>query len=155
MFLNDSSIHIPMKKYEYLEGIVTADAAFDAYGKTLQELFENSATATTGVMIELKTLSAKITKKIKITAENAEQLLYKFLEQIVFLKDSESILFKTYKIKITQTQQKKFELIAECKGDKINPQKQKLGNDIKAVTYHNFKVEQQQNEWKARVILDI
>ena len=52
-------------------------------------------------------------------------------------------------------QQKNFELQAECRGDRINPEKQKLGNDIKAVTYHDFKVEQQKGGWKARVILDI
>ena len=67
------------KKYEYLEGIVTADAAFDAYGKNLEELFENSAIATTRVMIELKTLSTRINKRIRIIAEKTKQLFFKIL----------------------------------------------------------------------------
>lgn len=142
-----------MKKYIYLEGIVTADAAFDAFGKTLAELFENSALATANTMADLKTLQAKITKKIEITADDTEKLLFKFLDQIVFLKDSEQLLFKKFNVKISEGKQLKLE--ATCFGDKINPEKQKLRNDVKAVTYHNFKVQQAQNGWKARVILDI
>ncbi|MBI4141739.1 archease [Candidatus Woesearchaeota archaeon] len=141
-----------MKKYEYIEGIVIADAAFDAYGKDLNELFENAALAVTELMVDLKTLKQSATKKFEINAENVEKLLFKFLDQIIFLKDTEQLLFKTFKIKINE---KESTLTAECKGDKINREKQKLGTDVKAVTYHNFKVEKIEQGWKARVIVDI
>lgn len=193
-----------MKKFIYLEGIVTADAAFDAFGKTLEELFENAALATAEVMADLKTVKTKTTKTIEITAENAEQLLFKFLDQIVFLKDSENILFKKFKVKIADGKQFKcrefhqyalpiggrecdgirehvknhlsclshvtgvergvkrhhdhqqfLTLEAECIGEKINQETQKLRNDVKAVTYHDFKLEQTKQGWRARVILDI
>jgi len=142
-----------MKKYAYLEGIVTADAAFDAFGKTAEKLFENAALATSEIMVDFKTLKTKITKKIVLTAENNEQLLFKFLDQIVFLKDSEQLLFKKFKVKIAQD--KPCTLEADCIGDKISQETQKLRNDIKAVTYHNFKLEQTKQGWKARVVLDI
>lgn len=141
-----------MKKYEYIEGIVTADAAFDAYGKDLNELFANAALATTELMVDHKTLKGTLTKTFEINAENTEQLLFKFLDQIIFLKDTEQLLFKTFKITINEKESK---LTAECKGDKINREKQKLGTDVKAITYHYFKVEQTKQGWKARVVVDI
>lgn len=142
-----------MKKYIYLEGLVTADAAFDAFGRTIEEVFENCALATSEIMIDFKTLKTKITKKIIIVAENEEKLLFNFLDQIIFLKDSEQLLFKEFKVKIIRA--KKLTLKAECTGDKINQETQKLGNDIKAVTYHNFKLEQNKQGWSARIVLDI
>ena|SRR3989338_1949042 len=141
-----------MKKYEYVEGIATADAAFDAYGKDLNKLFENAALAVTELMVDLKTLKQTITKTFEITADDTEKLLFKFLDQIIFLKDSEQLLFKTFKVAVDEKQKS---LTAECKGDKINREKQKLGTDVKAVTYHNFKLEQMKQGWKARVIVDI
>ncbi len=152
-FLNSSIIKTLMKKYVYLEGLVTADAAFDAFGKTIEEVFENCALATAGIMIDFKTLKTKITKKIIIVAENEEKLLFNFLDQIIFLKDSEQLLFKKFKVKITNAKQ--FRLESDCIGDKINQETQKLGNDLKAVTYHNFKLEQTKQGWSARIVLDI
>ncbi|MBI4140681.1 archease, partial [Candidatus Woesearchaeota archaeon] len=76
----------------------------------------------------------------------------KFLDQIIFLKDSEQILFKTFKVTVDEKQKS---LTAECKGDKINREKQKLGTDVKAVTYHNFVVEKIKQGWRARVVVDI
>lgn len=141
-----------MKTYEYVEGIVTADAAFDAFGQNLDELFENAALAVTELMVDLKTLKTTIKKKFEVSAENTEKLFFKFLDQIIFLKDTEQLLFKTFKITVNEKEAK---LTAECKGDKINREKQKLGTDVKAITYHQFKLEKTKDSWKARVIVDI
>ena len=46
-------------------------------------------------------------------------------------------------------------LIAILEGDTINPEKQQLENDIKAVTMHMFKVKKEKNNWKATVVVDI
>ena len=66
--------------YKFLEDISLADVAFEASGKTLEELFESAALATTNVMIkDLKTIKPKIKKKIKLHASTVENLLHDFL----------------------------------------------------------------------------
>ncbi len=139
--------------YKFLEDISLADVAFEATGKTLEELFESAALATTNVMIKnLKTIRPKVKKKIKLRSKDIESLLYGFLQELVFLKDAKRLIFSRYKIKINQ---EKIELTAEISGEKLDPQKQEHIVDVKAVTYHLFEVRKINKGWKARVILDI
>ena len=139
--------------YKFLEDVSLADVAFEATGKTLEELFESAALATTNVMIkDLKTIKPKIKKKIKLKAKTIENLLHDFLQELVFLKDAKQLVFSKYKIKINE---KKFELSAEISGEKLNPKTQVHMVDVKAITWHLYEVVKTDKVWKARVILDI
>jgi SHS2 domain-containing protein len=51
--------------------------------------------------------------------------------------------------------EKKFELKAKCKGEKINREKHETRTAVKSCTYHQMKIEKVKNEWKAQAILDI
>ena len=141
------------KKYKFLEDVAIADIAYEAYGKDLNEMFENAAFAIFELSANLKTVEAKEKLEINLENEKIENLLYDFLSEILFLKDSKYMVFKKVKINIKDGE--KYQLKAVLEGDTINPEKQKLENDIKAVTMHMFKIEKEQNSWKATVVLDI
>ena len=141
------------KKYKFLEDVAIADIAYEAYGKSLNELFENAALAIFELSANLKTIEAKKKLEIKLEIEKIENLLYYFLSEILFLKDSKYIVFK--KVKVSITENKKYQLKAILEGDTINPKKQQLENDIKAVTMHMFEVKKEKNNWKATVVVDI
>jgi len=139
--------------YRFLEDISIADVAFEASGKTLEELFMFSALATTSVMIkDLKTIKPRIKKKIKLKSKSVENLLHDFLQELIFLKDAKMLVFSKYKIKINE---ESLELIAEIWGDKLDAKKQEHLVDVKAVTWHRFKVWKEKNLYKATIILDI
>lgn len=140
-----------MQPYKILDTVM-ADTSFEAYGKNLNELFQNAALATTSVMIESKTLKARTKKTFTISASTIEELLFSFLEHLIFLKDAEQLLFKTITVTIHE---KSLTLTAELTGDTINTEKQTLGTDVKAVTYHTFKIEKTKIGWKAHVVLDV
>lgn len=145
-----------MPKYKFLEKVAIADIAYKAYGKDLNELFENSAFAIFELTADIKTVDAKKKLKIEIESEKIENLLYDFLSEILFLKDSKYMVFKKVKVSIKENKKnKKYQLKSILEGDTINPQKQQLENDIKAVTMHMFKVEKIKNSWKATIVLDI
>ena len=132
----------------------TADVAFKAKGKTIEELFESCALATEQTMVkDLKTVKHKTKKQIKLKAKNPEELLFNFLQELIFLKDAKLLLFSKFKIKIKQD--KELVLNAEIYGEKLNPKKHELLVDVKAVTYHFYKVEKVKNYWKAFIILDV
>ncbi len=79
------------------------------------------------------------------------------MQELVFIKDTEQLLFKKFKIKIKKNEM--YELKATCYGNKIDAKSQKLLADVKAITMHEFKVWQEKEKsksfWKARVIVDI
>ena len=144
------------RKYKFLEKVAIADIAYEAYGKNLNEMFENAALAIFELSANIKTIEAKKKLEIKLENEKIENLLYDFLSEILFLKDSKYMVFRNVKVKLSENKKnKKFELKSILEGDTINPQKQKLENDIKAVTMHMFEVKKEKNNWKATVVVDI
>jgi SHS2 domain-containing protein len=63
-----------MQKYEFLEH--TADVTFKAYGRNLNELFENAAEALESTMVLLDEVELNKTCTIKIGSDSYENLLY-------------------------------------------------------------------------------
>ncbi len=143
-----------MQKYRFLEDVAIADIAFEAYGKNLNELFTNAALALFVMQADLKTVNQKRSWKIKLKNSEIDKLLFDFLNELIFLKDRDYSIFSKIKLKITE-KDKTYHLEAEVWGEKINPGKHKLGNDVKAVTMHMFEVKKEKGKWKARVVVDI
>ena|SRR3989344_6100019 len=137
-------------KFKYLADVAIADIAFEAYGKNLNEVFENSAYAFFDMTCNPKTVKSKIKKVINIKAENEKDLLYNFLAELIFLKDSKQLIFNKVKVLI-----KNNNLQATLYGDKINYEKQELRNDIKAITFHQFNLEKTKKGYKSRIVVDI
>ena len=145
-----------MPKYKFLEDVAIADIAYEAYGKNLNELFENAALAIFELSAEIKTIEPKKRLAIKLENNKPDNLLYDFLSEILFLKDSKYMVFRNVKVKINENKKnKKYNLISAIEGDKINSKKQKLENDIKAITMHMFELKKVKNGYKAVVVVDI
>ncbi|HLD80776.1 MAG TPA: archease [archaeon] len=141
-------------KFKVLEDIALADIAFEAYGATLEELFENAALATISIIAEPSKIALKVRKELVISAPEKEKLLFDFLSELVYLKDAESLIFGNVKCKISEDENG-LKLNAVLKGERVTKGKKFIGHDVKAVTYHLFEVRQEKGKWKARVILDI
>jgi len=137
-------------KFKYLENVAIADIAFEAYGKTLNEVFENSAYAFFDMTCNPKTIKQKIKKIIKLKDKDEKNLLYNFLSELIFLKDSKQLIFSKVKVLIN-----KKNLKATLYGDKINYEKQELRNDIKAITMHLFNILKTKSGYKATVVVDV
>jgi len=138
--------------FRFVEDIAIADVAFEATGKDLTELFQSSAQAVIESMANPKTVKPEIVKEIKKKEKDVEKLLFEFLEEIVYLKDKDNMVFHDIKVNVDE---KKLEATATLRGDTIQPDKQELHQDVKAVTMHYYLVEKKENIWKTVVVLDI
>ncbi len=167
-----------MEKFKFLEH--TADMKFQAFGKSLEEAFENAALAMFNVMYDGK-VAGKIKKKIKVSGKDRESLLYNFLEELLFLLDSENFFLariskltinknsnnKTGNLKgreevdskknkansIANQKSENYELTAELVGDKAGDYEISL--DVKAVTYNSMFVKQEKVEGKDKFICQV
>ncbi|MCK4552648.1 archease [Candidatus Pacearchaeota archaeon] len=132
--------------FKFLEH--TADIKFQAFGKSLEEVFENSALAMFNSMFDGK---VKKTQKFKVKAEGKdnENLLYNFLEELIVLFDGKQFFLSgVEKIKI-----KDGKLQAEVVGDKA--ENYEINIDVKAITYSEMFVKKKGSEWIAQVVLDV
>jgi SHS2 domain-containing protein len=141
--------------YRFLEETAIADVAFEAAGKTLPELFESAALAVTATMVgNLDEIRQTITKRFTVEAENVEMLLFNFLQDLIFYKDAEQLLFGGFDLAVEQRGNKWY-LGAKVSGEKIDPNRHELVVDVKAVSLHHYRVEETSEGWQADVILDV
>lgn len=149
-----------MKLFRFLTHSVTSDVAFEAFGKTPEELFESAAIALFSVMCDVKNVEPKTERKVITTGETLEDLLFTFLNELIFLKDRDSMLFSIFDITIHSNdlpagRQGTYHCSGKVVGEAIDPKRHKLGVDVKAVTKHNFSVVKDSDMYKATVVLDI
>jgi SHS2 domain-containing protein len=141
-----------MKKFEYDDSIAGGDCAYRAYGATLEELFINAALAATQCMVDLGSIDNNTEREIHLSADSETDLLYEWLEEIVFLKDAEELFLKEFDIKFLNSNR---ELRARALGEKINPEKHRIFVDVKAVTMYRFNLEKTEQGWEAFIVLDL
>ncbi len=142
-----------MEEYIFLDDIATADVAIESRGDTLEELFTASAMATFEVMADISSIQSETTKTLRLEHSEIDGLLFDWLAEIIYIKDSESMLFSKYDLKITKDTN--YQLDAEILGEEINQSKHDLRCDVKAITFHLFEVYEKDGKWISRFILDI
>ena len=142
-----------MKDFVYIDSIAPSDCAYRAFGATLEELFTNAARAVTACMVALESVASKRIVEIELEAASESDLLYNWLEEIIYLKDTENLFLVDFEIDITAADKKK--LKARASGDHIDYNRQKINIDVKAVTMHEFNLEKKADGWEAFVVLDL
>jgi len=131
------------KNYEFLEH--TADVFFKAYGSSFKEALENAALALFETVGFSETDKEKV--EIEVNAPNKEELVVKFLSEILTEIDIREMTFK--KIEITEINEKHAK--AFVYGDNTRPK-----DSVKAVTYHMLEVKNpEENKWYIQVLLDV
>ena len=139
--------------YRFLEH--TADIMFQAKGGTIEECFSNSAMALKEVITKNQKIKSKIKKSFLVESPNKnlkdidyEKVLYNFLEEFLFLLDSEGFILSKVSLKM-----KSGRLETIVFGDNIK--NYKISNDVKAITYNKMFVKKQKDKWISQVVLDV
>ena len=136
-----------MQKFKFLEH--TADVKFQAFGKKVEEVFENSALAFKETVCGKRKIKEEKEKIIKVNGRDFESLMYVFLEKILYLLEAEGFLIsKVKEIKIN-----KFTLKAVLIGD--SAKNYKFTNSVKAITYSEMFIKKRGNRWISQVVLDV
>ncbi|MBD2743891.1 archease [Coleofasciculus sp. FACHB-1120] len=141
--------------YEFLEDVATADIAFHAWGKDLEELFIAAGDATLNVMIDnLDAIALTETRTFSLENDELDMLLFNFLQEFIYYKDSELLLLRAQQVEIEE-KDGVHQLSAVTTGEKLDRDRHQQRVDVKAVTLHQFQLEKNDDGWTAMVILDI
>ncbi len=139
------------KKFEFFE--VTADVGYKAYGKTLNEAFENAALAMFEVMTDTSKIEPEIERKVEVESEDECALLYDWLSEFLVMLDVDYLMFSKFEVKIEKNEEG-LSLKGTAWGEEFNPEIHESRAEVKAVTYHLMDVKQD-NRVMVQVILDI
>ena len=129
----------------------TADVCLRVYGKSLDELFENAARAMMELITDREKINPSQEIEIEVRGETKEELLVHCLHEILFLHEVKKIVFKDFRLNLISETHAKGKAI----GEKIDINKHELSFDIKAVTYHNLKIEPINDKLKVDIVFDV
>ena len=131
--------------YQELEH--TADWQLKAWGADVPSLFEQAALG----MVDLSGIqlaaNPRVTKELRLEAPDREILLVDFLSELLYLGETENIGFDDFDLQVEDAV-----LHAKIEGAPIESQTK----EIKAVTYHNLKIEERPDGvWEVNIVFDV
>jgi SHS2 domain-containing protein len=144
-----------MGRYDFVEGVALADCAMDVEGRDLADLFETAALALAELMVDPATVPTTVRRTITLGSEAVDLLLYDWLSELIFRKDRDREVYTRARVVIGADGGGPRRLSAEVEGGVLDPPRTELRADPKAVTFHQFRLEQTEGGWQARIVIDI
>ena len=129
----------------------TADIGIEVEADTLGELFEGTAAAMFSLIVDPETVRQTVERELTLEAGDLEELLFMWLNELLFVLYADGLLFSRFEVKDVDDSR----LVATAGGEKLDRERHRLDEEIKAATYHEMMVERLDKGWKARVIFDV
>ncbi|NWF53807.1 MAG: archease [Syntrophaceae bacterium] len=138
-----------MKRYETFDH--TADIGVRVFGRTVEEVFVNAAYALFDQLTDLTQVGDGAVQEISVEGSDQEDLLIRWLGELLFLCQSRGYLFKNFSILSLDSNSLK----ALARGEIFDPSRHRFKTEIKGVTYHQVEVRQKDRGWEGRVVFDV
>ncbi|MFQ6038501.1 MAG: archease [Candidatus Aminicenantales bacterium] len=126
-----------MDRYRFLKH--TADAKFQAFGNSLEEAFSHAALALVSLMWDWHKVEKKRRIPVHVKGRDLKQLLVGFLEEILYLLDTQDFLLAGVEGLRIEKKTTIFELKATLLGDTASPKHEIFGS-VKAITYNEMEI---------------
>ena len=135
--------------YELFEH--TADLGLRARAADLDALFAEAAACLFSAIVEDPgTVRAETAVTVELAGTDREFLLFDWLKELLYRYDGEHLLFGRFEVQVREDG-----LTGAAWGDPVDPERHVLLHEVKAITYHELKVEKTDDGWLAEVIVDI
>ncbi len=135
--------------YEVFEH--TADLGLRVRADSLDALLVDAARGLFSLIVtNLDQVKAVQEKTIRIDASEPEYLLFDWLNELLYTFDVDQLLFSEFAVRVDARG-----LTATCRGEPVQPDRHEMDHEVKAITYHELKVQRDGDGWMAELIVDI
>jgi SHS2 domain-containing protein len=125
----------------------TADRALRICGRDLSELFTHAALGMNSLILSGGGGRLSVAKQIELEAIDAESLLVAWLSELAFWAETASLIFTQFEfLSISETR-----LSARIRGDPVEA----LEKHVKAVTFHNIRIQSEEGGLTTTVVFDV
>ncbi|HIH35205.1 MAG TPA: archease [Methanosphaera sp.] len=132
----------------------TADIGIEVNSENITEAFINAALGTLNIITDIEKIEQKTTKNITIESEDEYGLLYDWITELLILLDSENFIASQYNITITNNDTC-YKLEGSVVGDTYDTSIYNYKTEVKAITYHEMEIVQEEDNIKIRFIVDL
>jgi SHS2 domain-containing protein len=128
-----------------------ADIGFRAFGATLPGLFVSSALAMLSIIGDPEAAEPRSEYSLEVESGDREALLVDWLSEVLYWFDGKQVAFRDFRIDAFE----ETALRAAGIGEPRDPERHRSRLIVKAVTWHQLKIERHGEGWLAEVYLDI
>jgi len=130
----------------------TADVLVEVDAPTLEELLAEAGRALFAAMLDLDKVQPVVQTFFSVSGKDEADLLYNFLEELLVYKDADALAFSRFDVTVERGKELIANVVAE--GERISPQHNPRA-DVKAVSWHDFRVWRDERGWHARILFDV
>jgi SHS2 domain-containing protein len=124
----------------------TADWSVRVWAQDLSSLFTEAARAMNSLAGTVLDKTPRSKRTFASEASDAESLLVAFLSELVYIQEQENLAFDRFEVKAENSK-----LRVAMEGAQIAS----IDKTIKAVTYHNLKIEETNEGFETTIVFDV
>ncbi len=128
-----------------------ADLGLEAWGETLSDVFRQSVLALVSVIVDPTAVNRDKSRPVSLQAADPDQLLVRLLSEVLYCFDAERFIA----VQVVIDEMKGTSLKGSLIGENLDPAKHILRLDVKAITYHQLSIKEEDGHVRARVFVDI
>jgi SHS2 domain-containing protein len=120
-------------------------------GNSQADLFTNSAFALFDVMTDIANVESKESIPLEVEGSDRDDLMVNWMRELLYLYQASGYLLREFKIiEVKDTMVK-----AEVSGEKIDPDRHEIKQEITTVAFHKSRMEKTGNQWIAQLIFEL
>ncbi|HJX09856.1 MAG TPA: archease [Candidatus Binatia bacterium] len=128
-----------------------SELAVKVTGGSQADLFANSAFALFDVMLDVEKIEIKEHLSLEVEGADRDDLLVNWMRELLYLYQGSGYLLKEFLIREVKDTSVK----AEVCGEKIDPDRHEIKQEIAAVAYHQSRMTKTGNQWTAQLIFEV
>ena len=120
-------------------------------GNSQADLFANSGFALFDVLSDINKIEAAERLSLEVEGSDRDDLMVNWIRELLYLYQGSGYLLKEFKINEVKDTLVK----AEVAGEKIDPDRHEIKQEIAAVAFHKSRMQKTGNQWIAQVIFEV
>lgn len=128
-----------------------ADLGLAMEGGSYEEVLAAATAALTSCVIAPDSVRLREIRRVEATGDSPEEMLVRWLKGWLGLYVAEGFLVgETTRVEVAGNR-----VVGEARGEILDPERHRVRREVKAVTYHQARVESKDGRWRGWVILDV
>ena len=128
-----------------------SELAVKVVGESQADLFANSAFALFDVMAEVDKIEVKERLPLEVEGADRDDLLVNWMRELLYLYQGSGYLLKEFQI----SEVKDTRVKAEVCGEKIDPDRHEIKQEVATVAYHQSRMAKTGSQWTAQLIFEV
>jgi SHS2 domain-containing protein len=139
--------------HEFLEH--EADIGVRGVGDCWECAFAAAARGLLEVMADSSSVAAVESREIEVTGRDLGALLVAWLNELLYLRDVDGMLFSSFSVKIARRGDGTFGLSATASGEVMSPERHGLKVEVKAATLSGLRCVEERGACSVQCLLDV